>query len=125
MAVPVLALAIVLGAPQAGVAQSARYLDQGRVLTDNDFLLYFQYMELARQNADEEALVNFARHNQLEPEDLPSLASRISYGLLVFENPDLAESMVAAHGPAVNPTDGEKVLFQKYSEDIRRYQSGR
>jgi hypothetical protein len=120
-----MALALVLGVPADGPAQPGRYLQQGRTLTDNDFLLYFQYMELARQNADEEAMVHFASHNQLAPGDLPSLALRISSGMLIIENPDLAGPMVAAHGPAINPTDGEKVLFQKYSEDIRRYQSGR
>jgi hypothetical protein len=89
-------------------------------LTDQDFLLYFEFMELSRQNVGPEALASFASQNNLDPEALASLAARIDYGRLIIENPSLADSLVDAYGPAVNPTDKERVLFDKYAEQIQR-----
>ena len=91
-----------------------------RSLTDHDFLLYFQYMELIRQQVDAEALASFARQNNLTPEALNSLVNRVNLGRLIIENPGMAESMVATYGPIINPTDQERALFEKYADDISR-----
>jgi hypothetical protein len=125
---PILLLALfaaaALAAPAPARAQADRYLSAESSLTDNDFLLYFQFMELNRQDVDEAALGSFARQNGVEPEALASLANRVNIGQLIIENPGMAESMVATYGPAVNPSDRERALFQKYADQIRRYRSG-
>ena len=119
----VLALAASIGFPAAASAQPAGDPYQTKVLTDQDFLLYFQFMELSRHSVDSEALASFASQNNLAPGALSTLAARIDYGRLIIENPAIAESLVAAHGPAVNPSDQERLLFDKYAEDIRRIRS--
>jgi hypothetical protein len=122
----VLILSALLAAPAALLAQTGRaggghYL--GRSLTDQDFLLYFQYIELNRQNVAPEALASFAAQNGLDPAALASLADRINYGRLIIENPALAGDLVATYGPAIAPTDQERLLFERYSADLNRLQN--
>jgi hypothetical protein len=116
-----LALAVLLAAfaaAEAGAATAGADLYRSKTLTDNDFLLYFQYMELSRLNVGQEAMASFAQQNDLEPAALAALAARIEYGRLIIENPTLAESLAATHGPAVNPSDQERILFDKYAEEL-------
>lgn len=123
------ALAVVLGAPPAALAQDAApsqsdvYLSGGRNLTDGDFQLYFQFMELTRQNIDHDVLVSFAKRHNVSTSDLNSLTARINYGQLIIENPSLANGLEATYGPAINPSAQERALFTKYSADILRYQT--
>ncbi|MDR2456262.1 MAG: hypothetical protein LBE49_06695 [Deltaproteobacteria bacterium] len=101
-----------------------RYLSGGRSLTDRDFLLYFQFMELSKHDVDDEAIGNFASRNGCSKSDLDSLSVRITYGQLIIDNPSLAPGLEAVYGPGITPSVQERALFSKYSADIQRYQAG-
>jgi hypothetical protein len=124
----VFALAIAISPSAAAFPQEAAYaggdlyLSGGRALTDSDFFLYFQYMELSRQNIGKDALDSFASRNKVSAVDLDSLSVRIKYGQLIIDNPLLARSLEATYGPAIVPNADERELFGKYSAELKRHQ---
>jgi hypothetical protein len=98
------------------------YLTDGRVLTDSDFHLYFQYMELLRQKPDKETMQAFIDAHQVDARIFISLATRINFGKIILDDPSVTERLVSAYGNIIVPKGDEIALFKKYDETIKSYQ---